>query len=316
MSVALSVIVCTYNRCESLRDTLRSLNGQILDHGLGLEIIVVDNNSSDDTRQVVEEAVVDGLWPVRCVFEGRQGLSYARNCGLREACGEIVAFTDDDIIADSHWVQGLVDAFEQHQADAVGGRIEPLWLSPPPEWLLLPNLRQSLWPLLALLECEETLVVNDRADQNFLFGASMAFRKAIFTEIGIFRTDLGRVGKNLFAGDDAELFHRLLKAGKRIVYTSLAVVRHKVPSARMRMAFIRQRKFDGGRTLVRMLPERYGRISRWLVQECLSNGLRALLAYIMGQREVGITRDMLFWAQLGLIVETVKWRWRQRRQSV
>src|SRR5437762_3176643 len=94
----ISAIVCTYNRCESLRDTLTALKQQHLRNGSSLEILVVDNNSRDLTKKVVSEAAKESGWPIRYVFESRQGKSSALNRGIREAAGEFLVMTDDDMI--------------------------------------------------------------------------------------------------------------------------------------------------------------------------------------------------------------------------
>ena len=120
----LSVVVCTYNRCESLRDTLRALKQQELPEEIRLEILVVDNNSKDRTRQVVEEEARESRWPIRYVFERAQGLNYARNRGTKESQGEFVAFTDDDIIPDTRTLlhQLFMESITKCQQQADGGR--------------------------------------------------------------------------------------------------------------------------------------------------------------------------------------------------
>lgn len=94
----ISVILCTYNRAESLRDTLRILAAQRLPHGVPCELLVVDNNSSDRTRHVVEETQAAFPWPLRYLFESRQGKTYAMNHGVRESRGDVIVLTDDDTL--------------------------------------------------------------------------------------------------------------------------------------------------------------------------------------------------------------------------
>jgi glycosyltransferase involved in cell wall biosynthesis len=132
---SVSVIVCTYNRCESLRETLAALQGQVVHPETRLEIIIVDNNSSDQTRDVIQEAAKQTRWPLAYCFEGRQGKSHALNQGIRRAQGEFLLFTDDDVVPDDRWVQGLHDALMLHRADVAGGPIRPLWLGTAPWWL-------------------------------------------------------------------------------------------------------------------------------------------------------------------------------------
>jgi len=164
--VKVSVVVCTYNRCASLRDTLRALKGQRVDGELSFEVVVVDNNSTDETRQTVDEARRQTRWPVRYVFEQKQGLSHARNVGIREAKSDLVMFTDDDVVPDERWVDTIVRAFESHEADCVGGRILPIWSREPANWLTSPD----YWAVLALLDHGPKPIVAESINGNFLNG--------------------------------------------------------------------------------------------------------------------------------------------------
>lgn len=146
-SIMITVIVCTYNRCESLRRTLNSL-AQLSAADVSWELVVVDNHSKDDTAEVVRRFVENSTFAIRYVFEINQGLSYARNAGIRAARGEIIAFTDDDVVVDSNWLcelQRTFDQFDQFECITVGGRIFALWTCEKSSWLELngPNPFQS-----------------------------------------------------------------------------------------------------------------------------------------------------------------------------
>lgn len=303
-----SIIVCTYNRCESLRDTLKTLAAQSVPAGNALEIIVVDNNSTDETKQTVESMAKSCRWPLRYVFEANQGLSFARNRGIAEARGSMIAFTDDDVLPTASWVQRLVDAFEDYQADAVGGRVLPRWLSNPPPWVTYPSIRGQVLASLAMLDHGDDVIVMDASRSYFLAGANMAFRKAALEEVGGFRTDLGRVGKKLISGDDTEMIQRLFDAGKRVVYAPEAVVHHKVQPERMRLGYFRRWRFHGSRSFRLMSTQGRGDLPAWLIKECVVNGLGSLWAYAAGQTERAIRRDLSFWAQLGQIVAALESR--------
>ena len=294
-----SVIVCTYNRAESLRETLRALQGQAVDDGLAYEIIVVDNHSRDHTPSIVEQLARQRQTPIRYVFEPAQGLSRARNRGIREARGELIAFTDDDVIPDSGWVEALWQAAERFSADAVGGRILPLWAAEPPAWLVN---QHSLLESLSLLDRGPEPVIGDIHTAYRIYGANMAFRKALFQEIGVFRIDLGVSGSTQMRGEDTELVVRVHRAGKRVAYAPEAVVRHKVPPERMRLRYFRQLKFYQGRTAVlcgEIAPRPF---PRWLVRQCGEHALRSLWAYGTGRFERGVQQEMGFWEQLGMLI--------------
>ncbi|MBI4357840.1 MAG: glycosyltransferase family 2 protein, partial [Candidatus Omnitrophica bacterium] len=168
-----SVVVCTYNRCESLRDNLQSLRDQQLIEGLELEMVVVDNNSKDATPKVVEEVGRTSAWPVRYLFEPIQGKSHALNRGIKAARGDFIAFCDDDVIADQLWIQSLCEAFLAYDADAVGGPVRPLWFGKPPKWLEDPE-RQ--FGMLAILDRGDKPIIAGEAEQaagNFLLGSNL-----------------------------------------------------------------------------------------------------------------------------------------------
>ncbi len=303
MTPDISVIVCTYNRAESVQDTLRALQGQALSDGLAVEIIVVDNNSRDHTSAAVERFAQQRQMRLRYVFEPTQGLSHARNRGIREARGELLAFTDDDVIPDSGWVEALWQAADRFQADAVGGRILPLWAKQPPAWL---EGQQRMLEALALLDCGPEPRMDGIHTAYRIYGANMAFRRSVFNQVGGFRTDLGVVGAKQMRGDETELLVRAHHAGKRLVYAPEVVVHHKVPPERMRLRYFRRLKFYQGRTVVlcgEIAPRPF---PRWLVRQCGEHLLRSLWAYGTGRFIRGVGQEMHFWEQLGELVELVQ----------
>jgi len=297
----ISIIVCTYNRSESLRETLGALGRQTVSDGVRLDIVVVDNNSTDHTRTVVEEIRKGSVWPIRYTFESRQGVNFARNRGVQEAKGEIVAFVDDDVLPEPTWVHTIAEAFTIHHADGVGGKILPLWLQPPPPWLLDERVRRTYWCLLALLDHGPDVIVAHTFDGNLIYGANMAFRKRVFDEVGFFRTDVGAIGSQLLRGDETEMLQRLVAAGKRLVYTPHAVVHHKVPPERMRLPYARWWRFWAGHSSAPTSPKG-ACIPMWLVRECAENGLGALWAHGRRHTACAIERELQFWTQLGQIV--------------
>ena len=132
--INVSVVICTYNRAQSLLNTLKSLERQNVHNGLTYEVIVVDNNSKDQTKNAVHEFTTENKLSTRYLFEKRQGISYARNSGIRNAKGEIIACLDDDVIVDTNWLEAIWQCFQETKADAVGGRIARKWYSEKPEW--------------------------------------------------------------------------------------------------------------------------------------------------------------------------------------
>ena len=132
MSMQVSVVIGTYNRAHLLEGTLEALASQEVPGSLEWEIVVVDNNSRDATAQVTTAFSKTTATRVRYVFEPQQGLSHARNRGIREARGAIIAFTDDDVLPASDWIAEIAAAIDRWKADGVGGRILPRWETSPP----------------------------------------------------------------------------------------------------------------------------------------------------------------------------------------
>lgn len=297
-----SVIVCTYNRCESLRDTLSSLVHQCADEGLDCDIIVVDNNSTDGTKTVVEEVAGKSGKPVRYLFEPLQGKSHALNSGIRAACGDFIAFCDDDVIADSNWIQELYKAFVTFNADVVGGPVKPLWSSKPPKWLEDPA--RQFGPLAVLDRGERPIIAGEaeRKAGNFLFGSNMAIRRSVFNEVGLFRTDLGPAGARKGGSEDSEMVKCLLEVNKRMVYIPTAFVIHKIPPERMTLAYLRKWNFWMARSNARLSTFQKVTPSALLL-DCMKSACAALSYYAVGKHTNAVGAEINFWWRLGTLVE-------------
>lgn len=174
----LSIIICTYNRCESLKDTLTSVLKHEYNNNFDYEVIVVDNNSKDDTKTVVESFIRHTGNRLRYVLEATQGLPYARNRGIREAKGEIIAFTDDDCIVDKQWLSIIDQIMANEGIKCATGKIIPIWKNSPPAWFS--NRIKTVLP--DIDEGEEIKTVANAT------GANMVFRKEVFKRIGLFDT--------------------------------------------------------------------------------------------------------------------------------
>jgi glucosyl-dolichyl phosphate glucuronosyltransferase len=221
-----SVIVCTYNRCDSLRRTLRTLCHLEIPVGVTWELMVVDNNSRDATR-AVSESFARQL-PLRYIFEPRQGVNRARNHGLAEATGQIVMYTDDDVDVDRQWLASLWDAATRHPEISIfGGRIFPLWEQTPPVWLV-ENSESILRTLVAHFDLgNQEKVLTDACAAPW--GTNMAFRRSVFAGRFRFREDLGRKGRNHVRAGETDLIQRLVKAGHKRLYVPGAIVYHRNP---------------------------------------------------------------------------------------
>jgi glucosyl-dolichyl phosphate glucuronosyltransferase len=237
-----TVILCSYNRCWRLAKTLGSLAASTLPDSVEWEVLVVDNNSTDQTREVVQDFSRRHAGRFRYLFEPRQGKSYAMNVGIREAQGEILAFTDDDVTVEPAWIQNLTAGLHNGEWAGAGGRTLPAESFLPPRWLSLED-RYALAPLAVFDLGTETRVLNEAP-----FGNNMAFRKAMFEKYGGFRTDLGRSAKGLMSGEDSEFGQRVLVGGERLRYEPSAVLYHSVPKERLQKSYFLAWWFEKARS--------------------------------------------------------------------
>jgi glycosyltransferase involved in cell wall biosynthesis len=232
-----SVAICTLNRAGDLKEALLSLLRQSFQGAY--EIIVVDNGSTDHTRQVVQDFRKMVSIPVIYIFEERLGLSVARNRAIRAANGEYVLFLDDDATASEHWILEIVSLFEQNpRIGCVGGKIEPVWEGSAPAWL--PQENRTLYTILDY--ADEVVEMREPAVP---FGANMAFRKSVFETMDAFREDLGRVGGNLLSSEESELIGRIRRR-YAVYYTPHAPVHHKIPRSRISRRWLLRRIYWQG----------------------------------------------------------------------
>jgi len=131
----ISIVISTYNRCKILEEMLESLLQLDNSDNYIWEVIVVDNNSSDQTKDVVEHYIKKFNGKLKYTFEPQQGLNYARNRGLKEAQGDIITFTDDDVEVHHDWLENIWVCFSQQDCDAVGGRVLPVYPQETPQWV-------------------------------------------------------------------------------------------------------------------------------------------------------------------------------------
>ena len=243
-----SVVIATYNRAESLLRTLRSLAAMESPTRATWEVIVVDNNSNDNTADVTATFTRDSGLDVHYLFEKRQGKSFALNSGIRCARGKVLAFTDDDAEVGAGWLESICKAFETRECIGVGGRIVPVWSAPKPEWLE----EGGPWGLMAAIVKFDLGDDEVELDMKTVpYGANMALRKAAFEKYGLFREDLGPGARGLAAGEDTEICRRMVSAGERFVYAPNAVVFHPVEAARVRRSYYQSWYFKFGRAAIR-----------------------------------------------------------------
>ena len=216
-SVLVSVLVCTFNRAQLLINCLQSLDKQSINKKR-YEVIVVDNNSTDDTKNVVKRFARNRS-NIKLVTEKKQGLSYTRNRGWKEAKGRYVAYIDDDAIAQTDWIKQIVYFLKSYPSVHVfGGPYSRFFTSTPPTWF------PENYGTLHL--GNETKILNQKDE--WLSGSNINFNKSILEKYGGFVTNLGMKGDKILYGEETELLVRLKKDGESIYYVPAILVKHLV----------------------------------------------------------------------------------------
>jgi glycosyltransferase involved in cell wall biosynthesis len=215
---SISVVVCTRDRPLALEHCLKSLQALRYDK---FEVLIVDNPSrSSETRLLVAKT------PFRYLREDRPGLDWARNCGLRAAANEIVAYTDDDVRVDPDWLNGIAIGFRDHQVACVTGLVCPLELETPAQILFEQYGGMGKGLKARVFDPAELLPALLIAAHSSGVGANMAFRREALLQLGGFDVHLD-VGTPSNGGGDLDIFHRALAAGRIIRYEPNALVWHQ-----------------------------------------------------------------------------------------
>jgi GT2 family glycosyltransferase len=319
-----SVVIATHNRAADLDATLESL-AALQPHG-DWEVIVVDNNSTDGTRAVVESRAPRFPAPLRYMFEREQGRSPALNAGIRAAQGEIIVTTDDDVRVGPDWLDRAAEGLANLQCDYVGGRVLPIWGAPPPAWL--PNHGGKHWAVVALLDYgSEPIEFGRRVP----LGVNMAFRREAFDRAGLLDPNTGRKAGTLLGQEVREWCIRARAAGVRGFYVPDLVVRHVIPASRLNKAYFRRWFYWRGisRALLyeragldmeapeqpaldaRAVPHVFG-VPRYLYRKAMQEAGAALAGYIRRDAVAAFDHELWLWFFAGI----VRQRWRDRRHPV
>lgn len=238
--IVISAIICTHNRVRYLTPCIESLLSQSLDRNL-YEILVIDNGSTDSTRQVVSKYESEGI--IRYIYEPILGLSQARNTGWQQARGEYVGYIDDDATADYLWLEKAVESFEQNpKPDWVGGAVTLVWEKEPPSWLT-----QSYYSALGWVDWGEKPRYLE-SDKEWLVGCNSLFRRNTLELIGGFDVRLGRKENVLLSGEEVQVHHRLKSKGGKFYYHPLVRVNHHVSEERVTEEYFYKRYYWGGIT--------------------------------------------------------------------
>ena len=245
----LSIIICTYNRAIKLKDALLSISRAVKPPNMDVEIILVNNNCTDNTQEVIKQFSDTEVFNTISVKEINQGISYARNSGIEKSSGEILAFIDDDIIMHDGWMKAINNAVNNYpDYKAFGGRILPTYDFILPTWLKKGPYLKIGGPICAH-DYGECIVPYGR-DMYMPNGANMIFHKEVFQKYGLFNTKVGRIGNNLLSGEDTDLFQRIQKNRESILYVGNAVLYHPIEECRATDSYFHEWYFAVGRSFI------------------------------------------------------------------
>lgn len=237
----LSVIIPTRNRARFLRNALESVQQQAAD--VAYEIIVVDNGSTDDTRQVVKalnaSLNADDRRGIRYLYDDRPGLHIGRHHGAEEARGEILLYGDDDIVASPDWVAEIVRCHQDSRVGVVGGKVVPQWQAEPPPWV------EAFRDYLSLLDLGDDIRRLHTANE--ICGCNLSIRRDVLFRVGGFNPDSMPPEFIKYRGDgETALMNKVLRSGYRLVYNGKAIVEHVIPPHRLTMDYFKRRAFRQG----------------------------------------------------------------------
>ncbi len=258
-SIKISAVICSYNRARFVIDAVESIFNQDFDKN-SFEVVVIDNNSTDNTLELLEKYKEEHpQYYFRFYTEEQQGVAYTRNRCVTESVGQIVAYLDDDSVAQPGWLKSIADFFDAHpEVYSLGGKIVPVFLTDIPDWY-------SKYFFGLVGNFDQGPVVKRLTGVRYPCGANMAFRRKVFEEIGYFNTDLGRKGGGLLANEEKDIYLRILEANHEVYYLPHVWVLHKVESNKFDKAYVRRHSMGiGGGEKLRLKGNLAGQVLKFV----------------------------------------------------
>lgn len=275
----LSIIICTYNREKYIGPLLESLSKNDFPT-TDYEIVLVDNNCTDNTHSVCKVfAETHPEIAFRYVVEPEQGLSAARNKGIKEAKGEIIIYVDDDALVDTNYIRSYAEHFAANpDTMAAGGPIEPIYETKEPSWMS-PYTKALLtaWMNYGTKVCKYP-------KGRFPGGGNAAYRKEVFERVGLYNTELGRKGTALLASEEKDIFDKMKAHGMKVLYLPTPVLHHIIPQTKLEAPYFeRLTKQIGKSERMRTLAISKGKYLSRLISEAIKWGgtLALLIIYTL-----------------------------------
>lgn len=302
-----SVVLCTYNRGELLANALESLHKQKTSN-ISYEILVVDNNSTDHTKELVQRFVHKNSH-FRYIFEPKQGLSHARNAGIAAAQADLIVFTDDDIEFSDTWVQQNFETGQRFpDADYFGGKVLPIWPGPVPSWT-----RHSTNPF-ALQDWGEKPVTMSPNHPYCLVGASLAIRRRAFDRAGLFSIDTQRVKGGIGSTEDFDWEMKVWQYGGHGVWVPQIVCWSPIAPDRLQKRYHRRWHRGNGKFQAISCNSQYEGSRRicgvplFVYRQIGEVALKTIASRLTG-------KDNAFWyeTRLWFFVGFIREKWKSRR---
>jgi glucosyl-dolichyl phosphate glucuronosyltransferase len=300
----LDVIIPTYNRQELLQRTLRSLLEAKVPPDLRVQITVVDNNSRDQTPQIVEKWIDRFDGRLTYLFESRQGRSSALNAGIRATQGDLVGMVDDDEEVDFQWFETIAEAFKSGDIDFIGGPCSPRWGAQSPEWLPM-----KYWGVIGCVDGGQNIRPYDKNYPGILMGGNAVIRREILNRVGLYSRSLGRTDKHLLAGEDEDMYERLLAARARGLYLPHLIIYHFIPAERLTKQYFRRWCFWQGVSMGILHKERrlavpyLGGVPRYLYGEAARAILKRVKDSFVAKKNPAesFTEELVVWNLAGSV---------------
>lgn len=269
----ISVIVCTYNREKYIYNVLKSLADNTLPHNQ-YEIVLVDNNCSDNTRNECDRFVRD--FPkvaFRFIVETNQGLSYARNRGIKESSGDVLVYVDDDALVNNAYLQTYAEFFEQHpDIDAAGGPIIPQYETEEPAWMS-PIIKSLLTGYKYHGDRPKEFPKND-----YPGGGNAAYRASVFEKVGLFNIELGRKGDSLVGAEEKDIFDKMITQDMRFYYLPNAILYHIIPEKKLSKDYFDRLSYSIGKS-ERMRTKQIGKMK--YMKRLLAEGIKWMASIVL-----------------------------------
>lgn len=291
----ISIIICTYNNADSLQITLNQLSDQALLEPEMFELLVIDNNSSDHTAQIISTFTTTNL-PYYHHTEPRQGLSHARNTGIEKAQGQYILFTDDDAEIYPNWLSNYLAKVRSTKADCIFGKIEVMWDQPQPWWY-----DDSYAGFFAVVNHgEREIAVKDKSKP--FFGKNFCIKKSFLTDMGGFDPELGRKGTELAGGEEILVFYKLIEQQLQVIYYPDLTVGHRLKPREYTEENIRKQYIACAKPILQIAKTQPGKrmgtrplgVLENQIKDVFSSAFLLIQAKISGDRKKTFLHSMRF----------------------